>query len=78
MNKTEAELKLAIATLESVEQHLDLIRKAIAFDAVCEDENYRHVFQGMIADLRDCRENLDRIARSVSHKCSSNIVNLKE
>ena len=56
MTKTEAELKLTIATLESIEQHLDLTRKAIAYDATCRDEDYRHVFNGMIDELRSCRE----------------------
>jgi hypothetical protein len=45
MNKTEAHLKVAIATLESVEQHIDLVRKAIAHDAECKQEKYHHVCQ---------------------------------
>ena len=61
MNQTEADLKLTIATIESVEQHLDVTSKAIAHDACCKDENYSHVFNGMISDLRECRERLDSV-----------------
>lgn len=78
MNKTEADLKIAIATLESVEQHLDLTRKAIAHDAVCKDENYHHVFQNMIYELRQCREKLGKLVRSMSHICVSNKDNLEK
>ena len=75
MNKTEADLKLAIATIESVEQHLDVTRKVIAHDACCKEEKYSHVFNGMISDLRECRERLDSIMSSESHACNKNIGN---
>ncbi|MGL5944239.1 MAG: hypothetical protein ACRC2S_28490 [Waterburya sp.] len=78
MNKTEAEIKLAIATLESVEQHLDLTKKAIAHDACCKSDSYHHVFDGMIQDLIDCRETLQKLVRSVSHSCIVNRDNLEK
>ena len=64
MNKTEADLKFAITTMKSIEQHLDVTRKAIAHDACCKDDSYFHVFNGMISDLRECRERLDSIMSS--------------
>lgn len=70
MNPTEADIKLAIATIESVEQHLDIVRKAIAHDAICQDESYHHVFNDMITDLRSCRERLISVERSTSHVCN--------
>ncbi len=67
MNHTEADLKLAIATIQSVEQHLELMKKAIAHDAVHQDDNYHYVFQGMIEELFNTRERLEGIiARSRS------------
>ncbi len=69
MNQTEADIKLACATIQSVEQHIDLIRKAIAYDASHKDDNYHYVFQGLIDDLFNTRERLERIiepTRSVS------------
>lgn len=72
MNQTEADLKLMIATIESVEQHLDLIRKAIAHDAVSKDECYFHVFQGLIEDLSGCRDKLKNISKAIPAFSSSN------
>ncbi len=67
MNQTEAEIKLAIATIQSVEQHLELMKKAIAHDAISKDDNYHFVFKGMMEDLFNTRERLQGIiARSRS------------
>ena len=80
MNPTEANLKLAIAygdptafgrrraparaTIESVEQHLEMMKRAIAYDAACKDESYFHVFDDMVSDLRSCRERLGNIIKA--------------
>ena len=74
MNQTEAELKLMIATIESVEQHLEMMKKAIAYDAACKDESYFHVFDNMISELRGARDKLDKLDWAKQNplpKCSS-------
>ena len=61
MNKAEANFQLAIANLESVEQHLEMMKRAIAYDAACKDESYYHVFDNMISELRSCRDKLNQV-----------------
>lgn len=70
MKPTQADIKLAIATIESVEQDLDVVRKAVAHDACCPDASYHHLFNNMINHLRECRDRLNSVERSESHTCT--------
>ena len=64
--KAIVELKRAIALVQSVEQRIELTRKAIAYDTNDGSDNYELVFKEMVSDLYSCRMKLSDIELSNS------------